>query len=202
MRNTDRAGRSQNAPMARSGECITAPRGAKASLAVMVIALAGCTTVPVTTVDQDVGGTTLEQVVNELSKKSSSEIGTTTIEFIPRVSVVDSSGECRVERAFVKYDVEVVLPRFSESRQMDPDERAILREVRLLTRDIARTHREIAKYHAQEIGRQLRNLPPERTCKRLLAAAKRTVQKGYRAYDKDRIRFGAELKAAIRKASS
>ncbi len=202
MPKRDRAGRIQDPRMLRSGECITPPRGTIVPLAVVMIALASCTTVPVTTVDQDVKGTTIEQVINELSKKSSSEIGTTTVDMSPQVFLVESSDECRVARAFVKYDVEVVLPRFSESRQMDPKARAVLQEVRLLTRDIARSHREIAKYHAREIGRQLRNLSPEQTCKRLFAVAKRTVQKGYRAYDKDRDRFDAELKAAIRKASS
>lgn len=181
--------------------CVEAPLKALLFVAApLLVALAGCTTVPISTAYEDVPGVTVEQVLTELSRRSSSEIGDIKVSMTPHVWLEEVQSECRVSRADVKYDVEVVLPRYSGSSRMDADSRALLRALSGLFKEIARAMRDITKFHAKELELELKDLPPRPTCERLKADMKRTVERGYRANSRELDRFEAEMLAEIEKA--
>jgi predicted secreted Zn-dependent protease len=123
-------------------------------------------------------GSTLDQLEQELSSRGPQvkstgrrHPGATQMQFTTKLTYEETRGYCRVGSATVTVSAKVILPRWKPRGGAGADLRHIWET---LSRDIKRheeSHVVIAKNHAAEIERALRDLPRSRSCETLAARA-------------------------------
>ena len=142
------------------------------------------------------GGRTLEAIEAELDRRGPAvgaagvrHPGATRMQFFNKVTYARTSASCQIEKAAVKLDVKVILPRWTGRRGAAQDV-AIVWDT--LAADIKRheeRHVEIARNHARELQDALGALKPRKTCDTLKADVASTTARILKKHDlaQDRI---------------
>lgn len=143
-----------------------------------------------------VEGSTLDQLEQELNVRGPEVTstgrrhpGATRMQFTTKLTYEEKSGYCRVSGATVTISARMILPRWKPRGRAEPDVRHIWET---LSRDIKRheeSHVVIAKNHAAEIERALRQLPRDRSCARLAAKAGAVTAKLLERHDRKQADF-------------
>jgi predicted secreted Zn-dependent protease len=143
-----------------------------------------------------VGGSTLDEIEGELSKrgpqlKSSGRRhpGATRMEFTTRVGYGEVKGACQVVQASVTVKARVILPKWRRSRKAEQDVRLIWDT---LSSDIKRheeSHVIIAKNHAREMEQALKGLGRQENCQIAAAKVKAISAKLLQKHDRAQVEF-------------
>lgn len=160
------------------------------------VTLAGAASVSRTYSYFSIGGSTLEDIEQELARRGplldstgQRHPGATRMEFTSKVTYGDQNGTCRVVGANVAVKAKVFLPRWRKRGSAD-------RELRLiwdtLSADIKRheeSHVIIAKNHARELEDTLKALPRQRDCARMAERVKAQTARILEKHDREQARF-------------
>jgi predicted secreted Zn-dependent protease len=143
-----------------------------------------------------VGGSTLDEIEGELSKrgpqlKSSGRRhpGATRMEFTTRVGYGEVKGACQVVQASVTVKARLILPKWRRSRKAEQDVRLIWDT---LSSDIKRheeSHVIIAKNHAREMEQALKGLGRQENCQIAAAKVKAISAKLLQKHDRAQVEF-------------
>lgn len=143
-----------------------------------------------------VGGRTLDDIQNQLSKNGpevkstgSRHPGATQMAFTTRISYAQSAGGCRIADAAVTVKVKVILPEWRRPRKAEPDVRLFWDT---LSADIKRheeRHVEIAKNHARLLEDALKAIPAQKTCEAAKVRAAAIQAAELARHDQDQVRF-------------
>lgn len=143
-----------------------------------------------------VGGTTAEELDNELSRRGpltqatgSRHPGATRIKFDGELTYVEKGGRCRIGKAKVVVDTHMILPRWKNRRKANRELGMIWDA---LSSDIKRheeRHAEIARQHAKRLERSLKALPAMSSCERLQDRVQVLSDRAIEAHDADQVRF-------------
>lgn len=164
-----------------------------------VIALAGCvnTSSAVTTEYYSVRGSTGAQIDRELRRKGPLKghaLASAAIQFEP-VSVFqeESEGKCRFKSAKFRVKANITLPRWIDrSKSGDRDLRRAWDGLSRYAKAHEQTHVRIAETFAQQLGKAIMALPPQKTCARLDRQAKKVVNRLSKAHDRAQAKFDAD----------
>lgn len=125
-----------------------------------------------------IGGSTLEEIQNELAErgpqlKSTGQRhpGATQMEFTSRLTYAEKDGRCRIADAKVNMRAKVMLPRWKPRSKADGDVRLIWET---LSSDIKRheeSHIVIAKNYARELEQSLKAIGRQKSCAAVAAKA-------------------------------
>jgi predicted secreted Zn-dependent protease len=118
-----------------------------------------------------IGGTTLEEIEQELRKRGpqvtstgARHPGATRMEFATRIGYGERNGRCSVVSAKVSVKAQMILPRWSRRSRSDSDTRFVWDT---LSADIKRheeSHVVIAKNHAREMEQALMTITNQTSC--------------------------------------
>jgi len=118
-----------------------------------------------------IGGSTLEEIENELTRRGPEvkstgkrHPGATQMEFTTRLTYAEKSGRCWIADAKVNMRAKVTLPRWKPRAKADPDVRLIWET---LASDIKRheeSHIVIARNHARELEQSLKAIGRQKSC--------------------------------------
>ena len=143
-----------------------------------------------------IGGTTLEEIDQELRRKGpkvsttgSRHPGATRMEFSTRVGYGERNGRCSVVSAAVSVKAQMILPRWSRRDGSDSDTRLVWDT---LAADIKRheeSHVVIAKNHAREMEQALLTITNQRDCAAAQAKAKEATDRILARHDKAQDQF-------------
>jgi predicted secreted Zn-dependent protease len=137
-----------------------------------------------------VGGSSMEEIETELSKRGPHiretglrHPGATRMAFTTRFVYAEGNGQCRVAKANVTVKAKVILPRWRRNRKA---EEATFLIWDTLEADIKRheeSHVVIAKNYAAELERALRAIGPQEDCSIVAAKAKLVSSKILKQHD-------------------
>lgn len=143
-----------------------------------------------------IGGTTLDEIEQELQKRGpkvrstgSRHPGATRMEFKTRIGYGEKNGRCSVVEARVTVKADMILPRWNRRGRADGDTRLIWDT---LAADIKRheeSHVVIARNHAREMEEALKRIRRERNCDRAQQKAKQTTAAILEKHDREQARF-------------
>ncbi len=143
-----------------------------------------------------IGGTTLEEIENELNThgpqvKSSGRRhpGATQMEFTTRIKYAENVKRCKVVEASVSVKAKVILPKWRRSKGAGDDVRMVWDT---LASDIKRheeSHVVIAKNHARELEDALKKMWPQKTCEAAADKAKALSDKILSKHDRAQEEF-------------
>lgn len=143
-----------------------------------------------------IGGSTLEEIEEELKKRGpqvkstgSRHPGATRMEFTTRVGYGEKNGRCSVVDANVSVKANMILPRWGRRGRSDDDTRLIWDT---LARDIKRheeSHVVIAKNHAREMEEALKYIRNERSCAIAAEKVKKVSERVLADHDRAQDRF-------------
>ena len=138
-----------------------------------------------------IGGSTLEEIQSELSRRgphvSSTGLrhpGATRMEFNSRVGYAERGNSCQIVSAAVSVKAKVILPRWRRSTKADADVRFIWAT---LSQDIKRHeegHVVVAKNHARMLEQSLLGMGRQKNCAVAAEKAKATSERVLAAHDR------------------
>ena len=153
-----------------------------------------------------VGGTTLDELEDQLNKRGPQvkstgrrHPGATQMQFNTRLGYAEKSGYCRVTEATVTVKAKVILPRWRQRGKADQDVRLIWDT---LSDDIKRheeQHVVIARNHARELEKKLLRLGRQKTCAVAAEKAKATADKILEKHDRAQAKFDSVESANFEK---
>lgn len=159
-------------------------------------ALAGAANLSKTYTYFSIGGSTLDEIEEELGKrgpqvKSSGRRhpGATQMQFTTKIGYAEGSGRCTVVSATVTVKAKVILPKWKRTKRAGQDVRLIWDT---LSSDIKRheeSHVVIAKNHARELELALKALGRQRNCAIAAEKAKATTDKILARHDRAQQEF-------------
>lgn len=155
-----------------------------------------------------IGGSTLEEIQNELDVRGPKvkttgrrHPGATQMEFTSRVGYAKGANGCTVAKASVTVKAKIILPRWKRPRGADNDVRLVWDT---LASDIKRheeSHVSIAKNHARELEQALLGIGRQKDCATAQAKAKQVTQKILARHDRAQVEFdraeGANFESRI-----
>ncbi|MCV0398143.1 MAG: DUF922 domain-containing protein [Rhizobiaceae bacterium] len=143
-----------------------------------------------------IGGTTLEEIETELSRRGPQLRGTgtrhpgaTRMEFTTRLGYGQGDGFCRITQARVTVKADMILPRWRQRGRADTDTQLIWDT---LSSDIKRheeSHVVIARTHASELEQALLAIPRRKDCETVAARAKEITAEVLARHDAAQARF-------------
>jgi predicted secreted Zn-dependent protease len=143
-----------------------------------------------------IGGSTLEQIQQELDVRGPKvkttgrrHPGATQMEFTSKVGYAESDGGCAVARASVTVKAKIILPRWTRPGRADQDVRLVWDT---LSSDIKRheeSHVVIAKNHARQLEQALLATGKQRDCAAAQAKVKQVTQKILARHDRAQVEF-------------
>jgi predicted secreted Zn-dependent protease len=153
-----------------------------------------------------VGGTTLDELENQLNKRGPQvkstgrrHPGATRMQFNTRLGYTEKSGSCRVTEATVTVKAKVILPRWRQRGKAEQDVRIIWDT---LSGDIKRheeQHVTIAQDHARELERKLLRIGRQKNCAIAAEKAKATADRVLDRHDKAQAKFDSDEGANFEK---
>ena len=142
-----------------------------------------------------IGGRTLDDIENQLSKRGPAvkstgmrHPGATQMAFTTRIGYAEKSNSCRIVTASVTVKVKVILPEWRRPRKAGADVRLFWDT---LSSDIKR-HRKnvaIAKNHARELEDALKATYPQKTCLAAKAKAAQITATILAKHDRAQVQF-------------
>lgn len=143
-----------------------------------------------------IGGTTIDEIENELAKRGpkvkstgSRHPGATRMEFNSRVGYGERDGRCSVVEATVTVKATMILPRWNRRASADGDTRMIWDTLSADIRRHEESHVVIARNHAREMETALRQIRSERDCAAAQAKAKAVSARILARHDAEQERF-------------
>lgn len=143
-----------------------------------------------------IGGSTLDEIENQLSRHGPQVKGTghrhpgaTRMAFTTRLGYAEKPGSCRIVSAVVTVKVKVILPKWRRPRKADPEVRLFWNT---LSSDIKRheeSHVVIAKNHARKLEDALKASGRQQDCKIAAAKAKEITARILAKHDRAQERF-------------
>ena len=143
-----------------------------------------------------IGGSTLEEIQNELDVRGPKvkttgrrHPGATQMEFTSRVGYADSPEGCTIARASVTVRAKIILPRWRRPGRAENDVRLVWDT---LSSDIKRheeSHVVIAKNHARELEQAIRRVPRQSNCKKAQDKVAAATQKILARHDRAQVEF-------------
>lgn len=143
-----------------------------------------------------IGGKTAEDLDRELERHGPlthntghRHPGATEIKFGGEVTYVEKGGYCSIGNARVTLRTRIVLPRWANRKRASGDLGFIWDT---LSADIKRheeRHAEIARNHARQMERDLKDLRPAKSCDALEKQVADLTQRSLAAHDEDQLRF-------------
>ncbi len=143
-----------------------------------------------------IGGTTLDEIENELNKRGPHinnsgrrHPGATQMEFTTKVGYAEGNGRCTIVSANVTVKAKVILPKWRRSKRAGQDVRLIWDT---LSSDIKRheeSHVVIAKNHARDLEQALKAIGRQQNCAIAAEKAKATTAKILARHDKAQEEF-------------
>lgn len=131
-----------------------------------------------------IGGTTLEQIEAELSRRgphvsrsNSRHPGATEMQFTTKIAYAQGHGSCQVADAKTTLTAKVILPKWSRPAKADKDVRLVWDT---LVADIKRheeSHLVIAKNYARELEQALMAMGRQKNCEVAAETAKAITEK-------------------------
>ncbi|ESY61366.1 MAG: DUF922 domain-containing protein [Mesorhizobium sp.] len=143
-----------------------------------------------------IGGSTLDDIETQLSKRGpqvkstgSRHPGATQMAFTTRISYARQAGSCRIADAAVTVKVKVILPEWRRPRKADADVKLFWDT---LSADIKRheeRHVEIAKNHARKLEEALKATYPRKDCDTAKAKAAQITAAVLAEHDRAQVQF-------------
>lgn len=143
-----------------------------------------------------IGGSTLEEIENELTKRGPQvkstgkrHPGATQMEFTTQLTYAEKNGRCRIADAKVNMSAKVTLPRWKPRAKADGDVRLIWDT---LASDIKRheeSHIVIARNHARELEQSLKAIGRQKSCAAAAAKAQAVQSQVLARHDAAQNRF-------------
>ena len=167
-----------------------------AGLTVLVVSSAAAASLSRTYSYFTIGGTTLEEIENELRRRGptvgdsgSRHPGATRMEFKTRVTYGEQNGRCSVVEANVSLKANMILPRWNRRGRSDEDTRLIWDT---LARDIKRheeSHVVIAKNHARALEQAIRDMRRQSSCTEAAEKVKQITERVLAEHDREQAEF-------------
>lgn len=143
-----------------------------------------------------IGGTTLDEIQDELSRRGpqvastgARHPGATRMEFSSRVGYQQEGSRCRVSSANVTVKAKVILPRWRRTSKADPDVRFIWSTLESDIKRHEESHVIIAKNHARLLEQELLKIGRQKNCDVASAKAEQVNQKILALHDREQQRF-------------
>lgn len=143
-----------------------------------------------------IGGSTLEEIESELSRRGPQlgstgrrHPGATRMEFKTRLGYGEGGGYCRITAANVTVEARVFLPRWQQRQAADNDVRLIWDTLSADIRRHEESHIQIARSHALMMERALRAIPRERDCATVAERAQQISAEILARHDEEQARF-------------
>ncbi len=143
-----------------------------------------------------IGGNTAEDLDRELGRRGPltrntghRHPGATEIKFGGEVTYVEKGGRCSIGGVQVTLRTRIILPRWS-NRNRAPADLGFIWDT--LSADIKRheeRHAEIARNHARQLERELRQLRPSRSCDVLEKQVADLTRRALETHDRQQLRF-------------
>ncbi len=165
--------------------------------------LGGCSMTSKTVVTLDyyqVGGTTLEQIDQEIKDKgpridgSVHAVAVANIKMTPDVSFIPTSNGCAVKRARIKVRVTVVLPRWKNRGNASKKLGQTWDSLDLYTRLHEATHVAIADKYARRLEKDLEAINIRRSCEEAGKLAKNIIANTMRKHEREQSSFDTSEK--------
>lgn len=143
-----------------------------------------------------IGGTTLDEIQAELSKRGPHVAatgmrhpGATRMEFSSQVGYQQTKSGCRVTGANVTVKAKVILPRWKRTGKADPDVSFIWSTLQSDIKRHEESHVVIAKNHARLLEDELKKIGNQKTCQIASEKAAKVSQKILAIHDREQQRF-------------
>lgn len=143
-----------------------------------------------------IGGSTLDEIQKELTKRGphvestgARHPGATRMEFNSRIGYQQTERGCRISSANVTVKANVILPRWRAQKNADADVRFVWAT---LASDIKRheeSHVSIAKTHARMLEDELLTIGRQKTCEIAANKAEKISEKVLSRHDREQQRF-------------
>lgn len=181
--------------------------------AFLTAALFGMTALPATAENVtktyayfSVGGTTLDELEEELNKRGPKvkktgqrHPGATQMQFNTRLGYLEKNGRCRISEASVSVKAKLILPRWRQRARGDDEARLVWDT---LSGDIKRheeQHVAIARDYARKLERKLMRLGRHKNCKIAAQKAEAAASTILAAHDKAQTKFDIDESANFEK---
>lgn len=143
-----------------------------------------------------IGGTTLEEIENELKRrgpqvdgKGARHPGATRMQFTTRVGYGERNGRCSVVSAEVSVAANMILPRWNKRAQAGQETRFVWDTLSADIRRHEESHVVIARNHAREMEEELKKIRNERGCAAAQEKAAATSARILAAHDRAQDEF-------------
>jgi predicted secreted Zn-dependent protease len=143
-----------------------------------------------------IGGTTLDEIQTELSKRGPHvkstglrHPGATQMEFNSRVGYAQSADSCKIVSATVSVKAKVILPRWRRTAKADGDVRFIWSTLESDIKRHEESHVIIAKNHARELEKAILAIGRQKNCAVAAEKAQATSDKILAKHDREQQRF-------------
>lgn len=171
----------------------------------------GAAQITETTTYFNIRGSTLEELDAQMQRQGPvvgtgglRHPGATRVQFDGYVTFRRHDGRCRVDETELGLDLEMTLPRWKSGRGASPETALIWRTI---SEDIARHEREhadIARHWLRRMEGALRNLKPQRDCRRMEESVNATTRRYLRMHERAQRDFdiveGREVNVRLRRA--
>lgn len=143
-----------------------------------------------------IGGTTLDEIQTELSKRGPHvkstglrHPGATQMEFNSRVGYAQSADSCKIVSATVSVKAKVILPRWRRTAKADGDVRFIWSTLEADIKRHEESHVVIAKNHARELEQAILKIGRQKSCAIASEKAQAMSDKILAKHDREQQRF-------------
>jgi len=143
-----------------------------------------------------IGGTTLDEIQTELSKRGPHvkstglrHPGATQMEFNSRVGYAQSEDSCKIVAATVSVKAKVILPRWRRTNKADGDVRFIWSTLESDIKRHEESHVVIAKNHARDLEKAILAIGRQKTCAIAAEKAQAVSDKILAKHDREQQRF-------------
>lgn len=143
-----------------------------------------------------VGGTTLDELENELNKrgpklKSTGQRhpGATRMQFNTRLGYAEKQGHCSIVEAKVTVNANVILPRWRKRARADQDARLVWDALSIDIKRHENQHVRIARYYAQKLERSLMRVGRQKDCAMAAQKAKAISESVLAEHEKAQVKF-------------
>ena len=143
-----------------------------------------------------IGGTTLDEIQTELSKRGPHvkstglrHPGATQMEFNSRVGYAQSENSCKIVAATVSVKAKVILPRWRRTTKADGDVRFIWSTLEADIKRHEESHVVIAKNHARDLEKAILAIGKQKNCAIAAEKAQAVSDKILAKHDREQQRF-------------
>lgn len=154
----------------------------------------------VTTVYYNVPGTTVEEINEQIAirgPQNGHAIGTTETRMTPKVKTVRFIGFCWIDTVDVVLELKVTLPRWLDLDRADKRTRTGFAGLATHVEEHEQRHVEISQEYAEKIEQTLLRMPPEETCRELIAKARVRFKEVFEEHNQAQRDFDLQEREAI-----